>query len=121
MIRLVLAVLILSLGLFCSIKDDNGNPAISGPNSNKTPITVVKTPGLLVVPDSQNIRLGDTLGFQITVFADSVVTDTTSRLIHALVTISTSPANHGWISAESLYTDSSGRAAVISEIPWRKT
>ena len=56
--------LILLLGFFCTIRDDNGDPAISGPTGPKlNPSTDQITPSIFASPENA-IRLDDTLRHQ---------------------------------------------------------
>ncbi len=88
--------------LTCTIKDDNGSLAPTGPtNYNNNNILA---PFLMVVPDSQYIGVRETLGIAVTVYTDSVHG---VPLVNALVSCIRS---HGWMPAETLYTDSRGRA-----------
>jgi adhesin/invasin len=87
--------------VLCTIKDDNGSLAPTGPSSNSGGGTV--NPFLMVVPDSQYIGVKDTLGISVTVLTDSLHN---IPIANARVTCVQS---HGWLSAETLYTNAKGR------------
>jgi adhesin/invasin len=96
----------LSLFMLCTIKDDNGSLAPTGPNSTNVTQTTVTNPFILLVPDSSYIGVNETLSIAITVTLDSAMLTpfTGARVLCS--------ANHGWLSAETLVTDSKGRAVL---------
>jgi len=88
--------------LLCTIKDDNGSLAPTGPATTNT--TGLLVPFLMVVPDSQYIGVRDTLGIAVTVLTDSIHD---IPIAGAMVTCAQSA---GWLAAETLYSDAKGRA-----------
>jgi hypothetical protein len=94
--------------LLCTIKDDNGNLALTGPHSNTGPgtNTTSAAPALIVTPDSMFIGIRESLSIAITVMQDSTLTH---PLVNARVLCS---KTRGFLSAETLYTDSRGRAVL---------
>jgi hypothetical protein len=91
--------------LWCTIKDDNGALAPTGPHTTTGPATTITaTPALIVTPDNPFVGVRETLAINITVMRDSTLTRTlaNARLIVA--------KTRGWISAETLMTDSRGSA-----------
>jgi hypothetical protein len=100
-----MALSMLSFFMLCTIKDDNGALAPTGPNgNNNTNQTTITNPVILLVPDSSYAGIGETLSIVLTVTQDSTMTRAYSG---ARVLCS---ANRGWLSAETLVTDSRGRA-----------
>lgn len=93
--------------LLCTIKDDNGNLALTGPHSTTGPgSTITAAPALIVTPDSMFIGIRESLSIAITVMQDSTLTH---PLVNARVLCS---KTRGFLSAETLYTDSRGRAVL---------
>jgi hypothetical protein len=94
--------------LLCTIKDDNGNLALTGPHSNTGPgtNTTSAAPALIVTPDSMFIGIRESLSIAITVMQDSTLTH---PLVNARVLCS---KTRGFLSAETLYTDSRCRAVL---------
>jgi hypothetical protein len=93
--------------LLCTIKDDNGNLALTGPHTSTGPgTTLTATPALIVTPDSMYIGIRESLSIAITVMQDSTLTH---PLVNQRVVCSATP---GFLSAETLYTDSRGRAVL---------
>jgi hypothetical protein len=109
--RILIAVSAILLGLFfCTIQDDNGNPAVPGPNNplDNNPNGTVDTsivPTIFASADSVYVRVGETLGVSITVYDDTSATRA-RPYNDALITVS---RTHGWISDDSLRTDKNGR------------
>ena len=91
--------------VLCTIKNDNGSLAPTGP-TNPTGPTTNGAQGLMVVPDSEYIGIGETLSIAITVLSDTI---RNTPLANALVYAASS---RGWISAESLHTNANGRATL---------
>ncbi|NLD98624.1 MAG: hypothetical protein GX640_02015 [Fibrobacter sp.] len=100
-------ILLIFSGLFCTIRDDNGEPNTPGPNqpvtdtTSRTPFTI----SLLVSTDSAYLIPGDTLGITVRALQDSQ-SDTSVSLQNILITATKS---HGKLRADSLRTDQNGR------------
>lgn len=94
----------LSLGLFCTIKDDNGNPVKINPNNDTVPSKT--TPALFASPESAYVRIKDTLAIQISVIADSSLKDSITPLAFATVKASVSK---GKLIIDSIGVDRNGR------------
>jgi len=91
--------------LLCTIKDDNGNLALTGPHPSTGPgQTLTLTPSLIVTPDSMYIGIRESLTITITVMQDSTLTH---PLANAQILCSSA---NGFLSADTLYSDSRGRA-----------
>lgn len=106
-VRILAGIAALSMICFlvlCTIKDDNGSLAVTGPTTG--PGTSALVPFIILIPDSQYVGLGETLSIAITVLTDSthMIPLTDARVLCA--------SSSGWISAESLFTDSRGRAVL---------
>jgi hypothetical protein len=105
--------LTLCLGLFCTIRDDNGNPAAPG---SEQPETVdVNTapdiiPSLIVTPDSAYVYPEDTLGIRVAVFGDSSGNDSLIPLTGYVVQAQTT---HGSLIEDSLVSDGNGRVRFL--------
>jgi hypothetical protein len=108
-VKKIAGILIFSMLCFfmlCTIKDENGNlvsPGPNGPNGPANQSTITK-PVILITPDSSYVGIRETLSIAITVMQDTTLTTVYSG---AKVFCS---ANRGWLSAETLVTDSKGRA-----------
>lgn len=89
--------------VLCTIKNDNGSLAPTGPTSPSGPGATI-APYLMVVPDSLYVGLKETLAVTVTVMTDSIHND---PLANARVICTPSD---GWVSAETLYTSAKGRA-----------
>ena len=102
-------VIVLLLGLFCTIRDDNGNPVNPGTQQDDDTTTVSDTeitPSLFATPDSAYIFPGDTLGIRVRAFTGS--SDDTVQAISGLTIIARS--NHGTVIDDTVTTDADGRA-----------
>lgn len=102
----------LLLGLFCTIRDDNGNPAapyIEEEEENDT-IDDTITPSIVITPDSAYVKPGDTLGIRVTVFKKNSG-ETPATPLRAFPV--TARCNHGNLIHDSLSTDSDGRARFL--------
>ncbi|MBN1577679.1 MAG: Ig-like domain-containing protein [Chitinispirillaceae bacterium] len=109
--KLWTAGLILSLGLFCTIRDENGNPAAPGTDTPAVePVDVTITPSIFASPDSAYVQPGDTIGIRVSVFADTTSTDSLKPIASFPVT---ARANRGTILDDSLLTDVNGRARFL--------
>lgn len=106
--------LVVSLGLFCTIRDDNGNPAAPGIDEPEIPqVDPEIVPSLTATPDSAYIFPGDTLGIRVRAFGDTAGNDSLVPLSAYSVTAQTSHGDHGEIIDDSLLTDSNGRALFL--------
>lgn len=104
--------LIISLGLFCTIRDDNGNPAAPGseqPGGTTTPNPSI-VPSLIATPDSAYVYPGETLGVRITVVGDSSGNDSLVPLAGFVVLARTT---FGSVMDDSLVTDGNGRVRFL--------
>ena len=103
--------IIFLLGLFCTIRDDNGNPAAPGIDTPIVePLDVSITPSLFASPESAYVQPGDTLGIRVSVFTDTSRSDLMEPIASFLVTAS---CNRGQIIDDSLITDSNGRVRFL--------
>jgi hypothetical protein len=102
----LLAIGMLCLFMMCTIKDDNGALVSTGPHTSTGPNnqTTLSKPVILVALDSSYVGIRETLSIAITVMQDSMLL----RPYSGAKVFCTS--NRGWLSAESLTTDSKGRA-----------
>jgi adhesin/invasin len=110
-VKKIAGILIFSMSclfMLCTIKDDNGNLVSPGPNGENGPTNQgsVTNPIILVTPDSAYVGIRETLSISITVMQDSALT----RAYSGAIVFCT--ANRGWLSAETLVTDSKGRAVL---------
>lgn len=103
-LRLLSLYCIMGILLLCSIKNDNGNPVSTGPSTSTGPNNQIANPVIIVTPDSQYVGIRETLSIAVTVMQDSLLTVVYSGAKVYCI------ANTGWFSAESLVTDSKGRA-----------
>lgn len=102
--------LILLLGFFCTIRDDNGDPAISGPTGPKLNPSVDQiTPSIFASPESAYVRLGDTLAIRVQILGDTSIIDSFLPLAGLTVTAS---ANKGTLLDDSLISDNNGRVTL---------
>jgi hypothetical protein len=92
--------------LVCTIKNDNGSLAVTGPGTTTPVIKPASPPVLIVTLDSSYIGIGDTLTIAIKVMTDSSLTKALSDAPIACVVSS------GWLSKDSLRSDTNGRAVV---------
>ena len=93
--------------LLCTIKDDNGNLALTGPHNNTGPgPTLTAIPVMIITPDSTYVGIRDSLSIVIMAMQDSTLTH---PLVNTRIVCSATP---GFLSAETLYTDSRGRAVL---------
>jgi len=90
----------------CTIKDDNGNLALTGPTQQQQPTNQNIKPFIIIVPDSEYVGLKETLSISITVMKDSTLREI---LPNTKIICFTS---HGFISADTLITDSRGMATI---------
>lgn len=104
----IAVVLALSVLFVCTIKNDNGALAPTGPNTPQGPGTQTPPtpPVLIVTPDSTYVGVRETLKVAISVMKDSALTKPYPNI---RVICSTSA---GWVSPETLFTDAKGRAIV---------
>jgi hypothetical protein len=101
--------LIVVLGLFCTIRDDNGNPVNPGMAQVDDTIPLIDTeitPSLFATPDSAYVMPGDTLGIRVRAFTDE--TSDSAKPIAGLRI--TAAANIGRIVDDTVVTDADGRA-----------
>ncbi len=94
--------------LLCTIKDDNGTLAPTGPNDqngNDRQSTAIK-PYFVVAQDSNYVGIDDTLSIGITVMQDSSLS---TPFASAKVACK---ANRGWLSADTLIADAKGHAVL---------
>ena len=111
--HLWVTALILTLGLFCTIRDDNGNLALSGPTGPDVipeENTTDAVPSLFASPESAYVRLGDTLAIRIHLLAD---TSTTNSLIPLTGIKVTASVSKGKIIDDTLTTDANGRVSFL--------
>ena len=92
--------------LVCTIKNDNGSLAVTGP-ATTTPVKPSAPPVIIVTLDSSYIGIGDTLTIAIKVMKDSTLTKALSNAPVLCV------ASAGWLSKDSLRSDTNGRAVVL--------
>lgn len=101
---------LLSLVLFCTIQDDNGNLALPGVTTvTTTPLDSAIIPSLFASPDSAYVRLGDTLGIRVRVLVDS--SSDTPKPLAAIRT--TAEASRGKIIIDTQTTDRDGRTRFL--------
>jgi hypothetical protein len=98
--------LILSLGLYCTIREDNGDPSISAPQ-NETPTLIASA--LLASPESSDVHPGDTVAISVQVLADSSG-NIKSPLSNANIVATTSK---GRFITRSLTSDANGRVQFL--------
>jgi hypothetical protein len=105
----LLAVSMLCLFMMCTIKDDNGSLVSTGPHTSTGPNNqaALSKPVILVAPDSSYVGIRETLSIAITVMQDSMLPPRAYSNAKVFCT-----ANRGWLSAETLVTDSKGRAVL---------
>lgn len=100
--------LIVTLGLFCTIRDDNGNP-VKTDVVTTTPtdtVPVVATPALFASADSVYVRIRDTFKIHVTAIKDSSLRDSTTPLSYAKVKATVSK---GRLRSDSIIVDRNGR------------
>lgn len=94
--------------LFCTIQDDNGNPAVPQKRTGSDDTsTYIGTPTIFATADSAYVYPGDTLGIRVQVFSDRSGNDTLKPLTSFPVT---AQSNKGTIIDDTLLTNSDGRA-----------
>jgi len=94
--------------LFCTIQDDNGNPAVPDISTGGDDTsTYIGTPSVFATPESAYVYPGDTLGIRVQVFSDRSGNDTVRPLTSFPVTAA---CNTGSIVDNTLLTNSDGRA-----------
>lgn len=98
--------LLLLPGFFCTIRDDNGEPGISGPDK----IEETTKPVLYVSAESTYVRLKDTIAILVRVFSDSSKSNPVSPLKNVRLQAS---ANYGRFVTETQYSDENGRAQFL--------
>lgn len=99
--------LLLLSGFFCTIRDDNGQPGISGPDKiEDTTENLV----LSVSAESTYVRLNDTIAILARVYSDSSGTSSVTPLKNVRLQAS---ANYGKFAEEMLYSDENGRAKFL--------
>lgn len=104
-------VLFFSSGVFflCTIKNDNGDLAITGPgNTTTTPSVMppIVPPILIVSADSSYVRINETLNITIRAMKDSSLSKPSVNSPVACY------VNHGRLNKDTVFTDSNGRASV---------
>jgi len=100
--------IIVTLGLFCTIRDENGNPVttdIVTTNPTDT-VPVVFTPALFANADSVYVRIGDTLSIHVTAIKDSSLRDSITPLAYAKIKATVSK---GRLISDSVVVDRNGR------------
>jgi len=108
-LKIILAVcflILLSIFLLCSIKNDNGNLAVTGPNTTTTKPTPTVPPVLIISADSSYVGPKETLNIIIKAMKDSTLTKPS---VNSLVSCSVSG---GFLIKDTVFTDSNGRAIV---------
>lgn len=99
--------LLLLSGFFCTIRDDNGQPGISGPDRvEDTTENLV----LFVSAESTYVRLKDTIAILARVYSDSSGNSTATPLKNVRLEAS---ANYGKFAETMLYSDENGRARFL--------
>ncbi|MBN1756684.1 MAG: Ig-like domain-containing protein [Chitinispirillaceae bacterium] len=101
--------LVLLLGLYCTIRDDNGNPVNPGSDQIDPTSTVTDTSlalSLIVSSDSAYVMPGDTLGITARVFTNDDANSTAPFIGLRIV----ATCNSGSIIDDTVFTDSNGRA-----------
>ncbi len=102
---------ILSLGFFCTIRDDNGNPASANGQGEEDRIdTANLVPSLIATPESTYVLPGDTLVISVRAFADSGSNDTILPLASFRLT---ARSNRGRIIDDTILTNAIGRARFL--------
>ncbi|HMA64432.1 MAG: Ig-like domain-containing protein [Fibrobacterota bacterium] len=100
--------IVVTLGLFCTIRDDNGNPVktdVVTTTPNDT-IPVVVTPALFASADSVYVRIRDTLSIHVTAIKDSSLRDSITPLSYAKIKATVSK---GRLISDSVIVDRNGR------------
>ena len=94
--------------LLCTIKNDNGNLALTGPNTinTNTPAGPTVPPVIIITADSSYVGLKETLNIAVKVMKDSTFSKPS---VNAPVFCS---VTGGLLSKDTLFTDSNGRATV---------
>ena len=94
--------------LLCTIKNDNGNLALTGPNTinTNTPAGPTVPPVIIITADSSYVGLKETLNIAVKVMKDSTFSKPS---VNAPVFCS---VTGGLLSRDTLFTDSNGRATV---------
>jgi len=106
-IKTWLTGLLLLSGFFCTIREDNGQPGISGPNKiEETDENLV----LVISAESTYVRLKDTIAILARVYSDSSETSSVTPLKNIRLHAS---ANYGKFANEILYSDEKGRARFL--------
>jgi hypothetical protein len=98
----------LTLGLSCTIRDDNGNPVKTGPittDQDSDTVSIV-TPALFASPESAYVKIKDTMVIRISVIADSSLKDSITPLPYVVVKASISK---GRLLKDSITVDRNGR------------
>lgn len=104
--------IVVTLGLFCTIRDDNGNP-VKTDLVTTTPtdtIPVVITPALFASADSVYVRIKDTLSIHVTAIQDSSLQDSTTPLSYAKIKATVSK---GRLISDSVIVDRNGRGIFL--------
>ena len=99
---------IIGVLFLCTIKNDNGNLAITGPSGATTykPTTPVVPPVVIITADSAYVGIRETLAITIKVMKDSTLSKpSVNSPIMCSVT-------GGHLSKDTVFTDSNGRAVV---------
>jgi len=99
--------LLLLSGFFCTIRDDNGQPGISGPDTIEDTTSNL---ALSVSAESTYVRLKDTIAILARVYSDSSGTSSVIPLKNVRLQAS---ANYGTFAKNLLYSDENGRAKFL--------
>jgi hypothetical protein len=99
--------LLLLSGFFCTIRDDNGQPGISGPDKIED---TTENLALSVSAESTYVRLNDTITILARVYSDSTENGSVIPLKNVRLQAS---ANYGKFAEEILYSDENGRAKFL--------
>ena len=99
-------LLLLSV-FFCTIRDDNGQPGISGPDKIED---TTENLALSVSAESTYVRLNDTITILARVYSDSTENGSVIPLKNVRLQAS---ANYGKFAEEILYSDENGRAKFL--------
>jgi hypothetical protein len=105
---LLFVSLVVLIGFFCTIRDDNGNPVNPGTAQVDSIPEIDEDiiPSLFATPDSAYVMPGDTLGIRVRAFTD-VSSDSTMPLPGLRISART---NDGSIIDDTVITDANGRA-----------
>ncbi len=109
--KLLILSIVFFQGFYCTIREDNGNPASPGIDIPEVkPIDVSVKPSLFASPESAYVAPGDTLGIRARVLADTAGADSLKPLAAFPLKARSS---RGVVLDDSLLTDQNGRARFL--------